>query len=329
MTNFKQKTKKKRTTEYGATPLKATVLKKGDRVGIVAPASRPDGPLAVARASSILSNMGFTPVAGKNVLGIHGYLAGNDQSRAWDFNDFINNHSVRGIFCISGGYGSLRILDLIDYDGLKADPKVVFGSDENTSLLLAIHKMTGLVCFHGHNLDNVNTQTVFDDIARAVTTTKVIPPVETVASFPSGFVYAPVNATVEGLTLGGNLSALFSLMGTRYQPVFKNRILLLEEKNERPDVLDRLLVSLDLSGELKKVGALLFGQFDNCGIRGAYSMLSVEELFDRKVQDLKIPSCFSMAFGQTQSCRVVPLGVKTMAQTGRGQIEFLESALAR
>ncbi len=329
MANLNEKARRKKATESGAAPLKGRALKSGDKVGIVAPASRPDGWLAVARASSILSDMGFVPIVGKSVLSIHGYLAGTDESRASDLNGFIKDRTVRGIFCISGGYGSLRILEQIDYDGLKADPKVIVGSDENTSLLLAIHKMTGLICFHGHNLDNIRTRQVFDDIASAVTSTKVLPPVETIDEFPSGFIYAPVDGTVEGLTSGGNLSALFSLMGTRFQPSLKNRILLLEDKNERPDVLDRLLVSLDVSGQLQKVAALLFGQFDNCGIRGAYSMLSAEELFDEKVRELKIPSCFAMAFGQTQMCRVLPLGVKAMAMTGKGRIDFLEPALSR
>jgi muramoyltetrapeptide carboxypeptidase len=309
--------------------LKAPALKPGDKVGIVAPASRPEGPHVVAAAEQLVASIGFDPVIGENVLSINGYMAGTDEERLADLNGFINDRSIRGIFCISGGFGSIRLLDKVDYAALAKDPKVLVGSDENTCLLLAVNKATGLICFHGYNLDCIKTAADLAELKSAITSTSVLPPVVSVKSFPPGFVYAPVPGKATGVLLGGNLTALFSLMGTRYQPSFQNRILFLEDRNERNDVLERWLTSLFLSGELARVNAILFGVFEGCGIRGAYNLLSLEDIFTEHLKELKKPSCFGMSFGQAQNCRVIPLGIPAVVNTETGLLEFTEAATAK
>lgn len=313
-------------TESGGA-LKAAALRKGDKVGIVAPASRAGGPHVVASAERLVREMGFVPVIGDNVLSIRGYMAGSDEQRLSDLNGFIADESIRGIFCITGGYGSLRIIDGIDYERLKNDPKVITGSDENTCLLLAINKATSLVTFHGFNLDAIETKEDLDEFKRAVSSSEPLPPIETIKTFPEDFVFAPRPGSATGTTLGGNLTALFSLMGTPHQPDFANRILFFEDKNERSDVLERWLTALLLSGELANARAIMFGNFDGCGSRGAYSLLSIEDIFTERVSKLQLPTCFNMNVGQVGKCRVIPLGVTASFDSTSGKLELLESAL--
>lgn len=313
-------------TESGGA-LKAAALRKGDKVGIVAPASRAGGPHVVASAERLVREMGFVPVIGHNVLSIRGYMAGSDEQRLSDLNGFIADESIRGIFCITGGYGSLRIIDGIDYERLKNDPKVITGSDENTCLLLAINKATSLVTFHGFNLDAIETKEDLDEFKRAVSSSEPLPPIETIKTFPEDFVFAPRPGSATGTTLGGNLTALFSLMGTPHQPDFANRILFFEDKNERSDVLERWLTALLLSGELANARAIMFGNFDGCGSRGAYSLLSIEDIFTERVSKLQLPTCFNMNVGQVGKCRVIPLGVTASFDSTSGKLELLESAL--
>lgn len=306
---------------------KASALRPGDRVGIVAPASRPEGPHTIAAIEKLVSNMGFVPVFGKNVLSINGYMAGKDEDRLDDLNGFIRDKSIRAIFCISGGYGSLRILDGVDYQGLMRDPKVVVGSDENTCLLLAINKITGLAVFHGFNLDTIKSDRARDEFLFALTQTKVLPPVEATKGYPADFVYAPVAGTATGRTLGGNLNAMFSLVGTKYHPSLANSILLIEERNERNDIIERWITSLYLSGELQKSNGIAFGKLDTCGPKSASNLLSLEDILQDTLERLQKPTCFGVAFGQSEDCRVTPLGIAAELDSATGRLSFKESAL--
>lgn len=310
--------------------LKPAPLKEGDQVAIVSPGSRPESPRTVALAERILRELGLKPVVGKHVLSMHGYLAGRDEQRIEDLNKAIKDSSIRAIFCTTGGYGSLRLLDKVDYTSLKRDPKICFGSDENTCLLNAINKHAGIAVFHGRNLDSIDSQESFDDIRRAITSVKALPPVMAQKGFPAGFVYAPLSGRGEGYLSGGNLSSYFSLMGTRHQPLFSERILFFEDQNERVDVLERWFTSMYLSGELAKARGVAFGNFEGCGHLGSHNLLSLEDVFSEPLRKLKIPSCFGLAIGQSgQDARTIPIGVRAALDTESGALEFLEPALVK
>lgn len=308
--------------------IKPRPLKKGDKVGIVAPASRPESAAVVALASHLLNEMGYVPIVGANVLSIHGYMAGTDEARASDFNGFIKDKSIRGIFCITGGYGSLRILKHIDFDSIARNPKIIVGGDENTCLLNALNLVTGLVCFHGPNLDRISSKLGYDGLKTILTELKVLKPIESVESFPSGLVFSPIPGTAEGALVGGNLSALFSLIGTKYQPDFQNKILFLEDRNERHDVIERWLTGLRLSGNLNKVNGVAMGIFENCGTGGSANMLSLTDTLDERLQLLKKPSCLNLNIGQSVNCRYVPIGIRANLDSILGRLEFLEPALS-
>ncbi|HRU42003.1 MAG TPA: LD-carboxypeptidase, partial [Candidatus Diapherotrites archaeon] len=128
--------------------MKAKRLKAGDTIGIVAPAS-PSDPAKVERAIKHISDMGYSVKAGKSVYSSRGYLSGTDELRASDINDMFADDEVRAIFCLRGGYGSQRILDLVDFEGICNNPKIFMGYSDITALLNAIYQKCGLITFHG------------------------------------------------------------------------------------------------------------------------------------------------------------------------------------
>lgn len=308
---------------------KPHALKRGDKVGLIAPASRPDGPGVVARAVKAVESMGFNPVVGQHALDMQGFLAGADEARLSDLMTFFKDDSIKGIFCLSGGYGSLRLLDRIDYTFIAENPKVLVGSDDNTAMLLAIHKRASMVVFHGPNLDQLNSQASVQDLQLLVSQKKSLKPLNVRAGKPAlpGSHYAPYKGTVSGVLLGGNLTAIGSLMGTPFQPEFSNTVLFLEDKNERNDMLDRWFSTLYVSGQLDKVAGVAFGDFVNCGRKGSANMLSLEDLFGDRLKEMNKVSCFGFPLGQLEDSYAVPIGIPVRLNSETGKLEFLESAL--
>lgn len=310
--------------------LKASALKAKDRVGLVAPASRPYKPSEVIRAVTLVAELGFVPVVGPNVLKIKGHSAGTDEQRLSDFNSFLNDDSIAGIFCITGGFGALPLVGRLDYAAMRKRPKVIVGGDENTVILLAAYSQTGLICFHGPNLDEVKTQECFTNLKYAVTNTKPLFSIAgaTVRSaWEMTPKYVPYEGIAEGNLVGGNLSSLTSLFGTPFQPSIQDSLLFLTDRDERHDILDRWFTTLYVSGELAKVKAAVIGYFDNCGSKGSYNLLSLEDLFGERLNQLKIPSCFDFPIAGGPDCPTVPIGVMAKFATKKSKLEFLEPAL--
>lgn len=307
--------------------LKAEALKAGDRVALLAPASRPHSLVEVARCKSLIEEMGFVPVAGEHVLDTHGYMAGTDEDRLSDLHEAIADDSIKAMFFLAGGFGSLRLLDRLDYAMIERCPKIYLGSDEITSLLLAIRKLTGLVTFYGPNLDRIRSRNMFSRLKEIISSKKPASPIENASDKLESFSFSPVEGKVEGRCEGGNLSAFSSLMGTRYQVDTDGRILFFSDLNERNDILDRWFSNLYVAGRLEKVAGVAFGEFENCGPRDSRNLLSIEDMFSDRLTELKLPSCFNLNFGNSAHARIVPMGVEADFDAGQARLTFHESAL--
>ncbi|MBN1277776.1 MAG: LD-carboxypeptidase, partial [Deltaproteobacteria bacterium] len=123
-------------------------LKNGDRIGVISPAGPVSGnDLQLSR--NIMETWGFTVHMGRHVCDRQDYLAGKDEDRLADLHEMFLDRDIKAIFCSRGGYGSMRILDRINFDIIKANPKIIAGYSDITALLIAVQKMTGLVTFHG------------------------------------------------------------------------------------------------------------------------------------------------------------------------------------
>ena len=308
--------------------IKPRALKSKDRVAIVAPSSRPAKPSVVARARRIVHDMGFEPVLGKNVLATRGYMAGTDEERLSDFAQALSDPAIHAVWALTGGFGAIHLLDKLPYETFKAHPKIVLGCDDFSHILLALHQMTGVVTFNAPNLDRIDNRDIFERVKKALTTTDHLHELVHRDTFLDDFSYSPVEGFGKGKIIAANLTALVSLFGTPYEPDLEGAVLLLEDRNERNDILDRWLTTLYISGKLSHVTALGFGQFENCDSRGAFNMLSFEELASDRLTAMKIPCCFDLPFGQSSASYVVPIGVTAVLDTAKAKLTFSESALS-
>jgi len=328
--------------------LKPRALRSGDRVALLCPAGRPHSPAAVNKAKAIVEEMGLKPVVGKNALKIFGTMAGTDEERLSDFNDAINDDSISGIFCVTGGYGALHLVDKIDWTSLKNQPKVFVGSDDNCHIMLAAYAKTGLVTFHAPNMDRIVSQHSFDALKKAVMSKEILPAVKSnygdldesldglsarKARHPEDkwqikYSYAAVEGSGQGRLLGGNLTALGSLIGTPYQPSFESAVLFLEDINEDHGMLDRWFTNLYLAGVLKEVSGVALGDFENCRTKEVFNMYSLEDLFGDRMKQQNKPCCFGMPLGQSARSLTAPIGVSVKFDAGKGSIEYLEAGVS-
>ena len=310
--------------------VKPRALRKGDRVGICAPSGRPATPGVVAAAERMVREMGFVPVLGKHVLSIHGFMAGTDSERLSDLAGFFSDESIAGIFCISGGYGATHLIPYLDYKSIAASPKVVVGCADNTVLLNALFAHAGLVTFHAPNLEDIDSRSTFDRFRSAVTSTDSFAPLTALNGEDSAFdkkFFCAVEGVVEGHLIGGNLTALVTLLGTPYEPRFNGSIIFLDDVNEQSGMLDRWFTTLYLAGHLQTCRGVVCGAFQDSGPKNAWNMLSVMDLFVDRLKYLGTPSCLGLPFGQTKDTNVVPVGIQARLDATAGRLEFLEPAL--
>ncbi|MBY0357501.1 MAG: LD-carboxypeptidase [Candidatus Obscuribacterales bacterium] len=303
--------------------IKARALKAGDRIGLAAPSNRPASAAELHRSCKIVEEMGFIPVVGQNVLKTFGPMAGTDEERLADLNRFFFDDSIAGIFCLSGGWGSLRLLPHFDFTQISKNPKVIVGSDDNCSLLLALHKMTGLVTFCGMNLNQIIHKQDFEKFKTNLTTNSTWTALESKISH-----YPVVKGSASGYICASNLIALVSLFGTPFEPDLSEHLLILEDIDEQYTALDRNFTTLYLAGVLQKINAIGFGHFYNCGAKGAENMLPVEDTFGDQLKLLNKKACFGLPFGQTNPSSIIPVGIKGTLDCTNGVLQFNEPSLS-
>ena len=221
--------------------IKPPKLRPGDLIGVISPA----GPLHKKELRSglkAIESAGFKVRLGPHVYQHRGYLAGEDLARLSDLHDMFRDPEIQAIFCARGGYGSLRLLDKIDYDLIKENPKILVGYSDITALLMAIYKETGLITFHGPMVRELN-QRGEDNWRHLLNLISLNQPLK--VSLKQGSALRTGKAT--GPLLGGNLSMICHLVGTPFLPSLDDCILFLEEKGEPLYRLDRMMTHLKLS----------------------------------------------------------------------------------
>lgn len=309
---------------------KARALRPGDLVGVVAP-SGPVPDEALAAGVKLLEGWGFRVHVAPSVLARRGYLAGSDEARARDFNDLWANPDVAGILCARGGYGAMRILDRIDWSMVRERPKFFCGFSDITALHLALEQRAGLVTFHGPMVAAFGAGEAYNEaeLRRAITERR---PLGTIP-WPEAGEGAPVPLTVrpgvaEGRLIGGNLTLLCALMGTPWEPNLAGRLLMIEEVDEAPYRVDRMLQQLLLAGKLQQVKGVIFGDSPSClrGPEGKPS-LSLLEVLEDLLGPLGVPVLYGFPSGHTGYRATLPLGVEARLDARGGSLTFLESAL--
>lgn len=314
-------------------PLKPRRLEKGMTVGLIAPGSGAWDNETVRFAVDLVRSLGFRVKEGKHLYDRNQYLAGWDPERAADVNEMFADPGVDAIFCLRGGYGTLRILPLLDYEVIRKNPKVFMGYSDITALLNAFYTHAGLVGFHGPvALSNYSDYTLaeFKKVLMEPQETAVIgapPPFEA----REGRVESENRITrftggrAHGRLVGGSLTLLTRLIGTPYEPDFRNSILFLEDNDEPPYRLDGMLTHLWLAGRLDQVAGIAFGKFTKVDDDG--NTFSVEEVIEQRCVPLGIPVISGWMTGHVKDKTTVPLGIRAELDADAGTVTLLEPAV--
>jgi muramoyltetrapeptide carboxypeptidase len=310
--------------------IKARPVLPGQTIGIVAPA----GPVPLAALTEGLDRlhrMGYKTLVGDAVLNQHGYLAGSDAARASDFNGVWANSDVDAVLCARGGYGTMRILELLDWELFRAQPKFFAGFSDITAIHIGMEVRAGLVTFHGPMGTAFGGAEAYNatGLIRAM---QACDPLGTIPWPRADDISPPVvvqPGVVEGRLAGGNLSLITSLMGTPWALDFTDRIILLEDVEEPPYRIDRMLTQLILAGTLQRAAGILFSDSPSCmvGAPNRPSQTLLEVLEDR-LRPLGIPVLYGFPGGHTAYRATLPLGVRCRLDAGEGGLTYLEAALA-
>ena len=309
--------------------IKPKKLEKGDLIGIISPASSPDDLSLIEKGAGYIEKCGYRVLIGKNTDKYNGYLAGSDIERAGDLMYMFSNREVKGIFCTRGGYGTPRLLDKIDYNIIKKNPKILVGYSDITALQMAILKKTGLVTFSGPMVvsdfsGNIDPYAE-DAFWRIITSNKKYGKI----NLPEGKKLAGITkGSASGKIIGGNLALITSIAGTGYLPVLKDSVLFLEEICEPPYRVDRMLNQLRLMNVFDEVKGIILGAFTECNeVNPDKRTLTLGEVIHDYLAGLKIPVMYSFPNGHIKSKITIPYGIDVSINASRNTAEYMESAV--
>ncbi|HYN02460.1 MAG TPA: LD-carboxypeptidase [Vicinamibacteria bacterium] len=308
-------------------------LRAGDVAGLVAPASANFESVDIEIAQEVARAFGLEPRLGAHVRDRHGYLAGRDEDRAADVNRFFADPSVKAVLAIQGGWGCARVLPHLDWDVIRANPKVVAGFSDITGLHCGLQAKTGLVTFHAPNALSAWPAFSVDHFRRVVFEGEAL----TMANPPAtedrlvqreNRTRAIMPGRARGRLVGGNLTVLTALVGTPYLPSFDGAILFLEDVREDIYRVDRMMTQLRLAGLLGRLRGFVFGSCSKCGTGESYGSLTLEEVLDEHVKPLGVPAYEGAMIGHQERQFTVPIGIEVEMDAAAGTIAMLEPAVA-
>ena len=311
-------------------------LRPGDTVGLVEPAGFSDDQQQVDAVQSAITAMGLRPKVGRYVASRYGYLAGSDQQRAYDLNTMFDDDEVRAIFAVRGGWGSARLLPFLDWKTIRTNPKLLIGSSDITALHLAIAARAGFPTIHAPNAasswQNISWSSLhslaFAGATPTFQTQLALSGTDPLASQPSTFTTIR-GGQAQGRLLGGNLSVLTALVGSPWLPKFDGAILFLEDIGEAEYRIDRMMSQLALSGILRKVAGVVFGQCTRCtsGVT-SYLGFTVPQILEQYLRPLGVPAFYGANIGHVANQLSLPVGARVRIDAGVGTIRILESVVS-
>jgi muramoyltetrapeptide carboxypeptidase len=311
-------------------PLRPPALREGARVSLVSPAG-PSGSERIEAAIAHCQEMGWEPVLGRFARERRGFLAGSDDERLADLESAIRDPSTQAIWAIRGGYGTMRLLDRLDFGWVRRHPKVFLGFSDNTSLHLGYAKY-GVVSFHGVHAGAPLTGFTRNAMQDVLTERE-----------PAGVLRMPAGAepvvtlregVTEGRLIGGNLTILAATCGTRFELDARGAIVVIEDVNEPFYRLDRALTQLRLSGVLTGVAGIAFGRFTHDGEQNGNGSAEdgpdsgLSEVLGDRIRSLGVPTACGFPIGHIEDQWCLPLGVNARLDASNGTLEILEPAVA-
>jgi len=307
-------------------PVKPPALRRGDTIGIVAPASNMNHDDFTAGCEA-LNRAGYRTFYLDSIFEKDLYFAGSVERRTHELEEMFERDDIRAIVCVRGGYGANYLLKTLDLAKIKAHPKIFVGYSDITALLTYLNDATGLVTFHGpmiakdwNHAGGINPPSWQAAVANIGAWEVPLNPEAT----------ALMEGEAEGILYGGCLSILVASIGTPYQIKTDGTILFLEDLAAKPFQVDRMLMQLKFAGLLDKVRGLVFGQMLEC-IQTAGQGYTLEEVIRRIVGDLNVPVAYGVRSGHVTSGNItLPFGVTSQLSVKAGQVslEILESAVS-
>lgn len=315
--------------------IKPNPLIQGDKVAVVAPSSATDLD-TVKKGELKIRAMGLEPIMFPTCYTNYGHLSAPDDQRAKDINDAFRDKEIKGIICLRGGYGTPRILNMLDYEMIKSNPKVFMGFSDITALHVAFNQISNMTTFHGpmatSNFAKIEYGVVqfepytYESIQKNLFTNEPVgehinPNNESLESYSSG--------VSEGNLIGGNLTLLVSTLGSAYELDVKDKILFIEEVNEPIYKIDRMLTSLALAGKFEECKGVIFGTFTGCERETkAYDGgldLTFEEVIINTVVPFNKPIIYNFKAGHSFPQPTLPFGTRVKIDGENKKVLFLES----
>lgn len=306
--------------------IRPPALRSGARIALVAPAG-PLAPGAVDRAAARVDGWGWVPVIGEHARGRHGYLSGSDAERAADFEAALLSPDNDAIWCLRGGYGTMRIVDRLTWSALAERPRALVGFSDNTALHLAA-QLAGVVSFHGPHPAAEELPPFAVQRLHAVLSGNNVPePLPFPSDHPQHRGDTVTGGVVEGPLVGGNLSLVAATLGTIYSVRAKGAILFLEEVGEPAYRIDRLLSQLRLAGIFDAVAGVAVGAFSECPDAQDEQTPAAAEVLQDHLQDLGVPVVAGFPFGHIPESWTLPLGIRARLDADAGTLTLLEPAV--
>ncbi len=295
-----------------------TPLRNGDLVGVIA-ASGPVTSDLLEEGIRFLEGTGFRVKIGNYLYEKNDYLAGTDEQRCQDLNAMLSDPEVRGIFFARGGYGAMRLLDRLDGNSIVRDPTIILGMSDVTALQLSMLRRFNLATFSGPmvagqigaGLDELSKESFLQSLTEPQNNRNLWPGNSSIRVLQEG--------SAQGTLIGGCLSLVVALLGTSHIPDFTDSVLFIEDVNEAPYRIDRMLTQLKLAGILEKVTALALGHFS--GPDGEDLGPEVDRIVMELTRDKRIPIISRFPHGHVLPNLTLPHGAPVRLDTDRASLK--------
>jgi muramoyltetrapeptide carboxypeptidase len=289
-------------------------LKKGDKIAIVCPAKKL--PKSIDSAIVTLQNWGLEVVIGQTVSGSYHQFAGTDQERAADLQQFLDDDGIKAIIAARGGYGTIRIIDMLDFAAFEANPKWMIGFSDITILL-------------SHALAKLNTQSIHAQMPYTFETStaealeslrKSLFGEEIEYNYKSEF--ANRNGNAQGILIGGNLSLLIAVEGSVSEMDYDDKILFLEDVGEHEYSIDRMMRNLKRKGKLNKLKGLIVGAFNEVEVEKIPFGQTPEQVILDLVKEFDYPVCFNFPTGHIDDNRAMIVGREISLTVAKNKVQL-------
>ncbi len=275
-------------------------LKKGDKIGIVAPA-RKISFSEIEPAIKIIEEWGLEVVLGQNLFKEYYQFSGSVEERVSDFQSMLNDNSIKAIFAARGGYGTLQIIDLLDFSEFKKNPKWIIGYSDVTVLHSHIHANFNIATLHATMPIN------FTKNLESADSLKTFLFGETLTYEASAHLLNKIGKA-KGVLVGGNLSLLYALNGSVSDINTERKILFIEDLDEFLYHIDRMVMSMERSGKLKNLAGLIVGGMTEMKDNMIPFGKTAEEIIFEKIEKYNFPVCFNFPAGHTDKNLAIPFG---------------------